>query len=497
MTRRKIFVIVVLGTLLLAAAGWWIAKNFAQLPVEHDEPPSAEARRNHYLALERFMERMGRPLKATGDVRILDRLEPGGVLILDRHHRAVMTKARMEEVFDWVQRGGYLIVVPESRDEPDPVLSYLHVKWDENIHSTCGCGKRPAVPATQAAPASAPAAAQPNDSQNDDAESDAPLFDNPQRTTPAAPTAKGASALLPASAPAKVASAPASAQAEDSAPDLQMGQSDTEPPASAPSSASTNKVGGKGAENDDSEDAEEDAPRQSTISASIPGSSKPLEIEMQYSGLDPGKSGPAWAVALEDNSDWLLNYRHGKGNVSVIVNLNYIVSNGAIADHDHAEFFWKLLEHYQPTGPVTLMTHLPMPDLFDWLVDTAWAASISGVALILLWLWSISPRFGGTVPDVPPSRRELREHLNAVGRFVWRNEGLTRWLEVARTSFRERLSIRHPVIAAMTYPDQAEALAKMASLPRETILDALIGRPGTASEFTAMLRTLKHLKHNL
>lgn len=218
---------------------------------------------------------------------------------------------------------------------------------------------------------------------------------------------------------------------------------------------------------------------------------------MQYEGLKPGNIKPSWKVALDANSDWLVHYRYGLGNVSLVANLDHVVSNDAIGDFDHAEFFWKLLQHFQPKGPVILMTRLPIPDLFDWLVGSAWAATISGLVLIGLWLWSVAPRFGGTVPDVPPSRRELREHLNAIGRFVWRNQGLGRWLETARGAFRERLLMRHPAIAAMDSPRQAAALAQMTGLADQAILTALTGTPRHASEFTAMLRTLKHLKHNL
>ncbi len=493
--KRRTILILALGATLLGAGGWWSATHFERVAVPRYHSPGPEALRDRYLALERFMARMGRPLATTGDVRTLATLKPGGVIILDRHHRAIMTRERLKALFDWVGKGGYLIVIPEYRDEPDPVLSYLHVRWEDSSTGSCGCRSHATLPSGKTAPASAPHAASApaasSASANDGAaEGDADSEDDDDGDAPAA-AQTGASALIPASAPAAT---PRPASALGATPHL---------PASAPAAASapaSASASGTGADADDEGDDDADVPsaaHPNSLPAYIPGSTKPLAIEMQYWGLTPGDINPAWQVALEDKSDWLLHYRYGQGNVSLIVNLDQVVSNNSIDDFDHAEFFWKLLQHYQPKGPVMLMTHLPIPDLFDWLADTAWAASLSGVVLIALWLWAVAPRFGGTAPDVPPSRRELREHLNAVGRFVWRNEGLNRWLEVARASFRERLAMRHPAIAAMDPEGQAEALARLTSLPRQAIFFALTGGAGNASDFTAMLRTLKHLKHNL
>ncbi len=231
----------------------------------------------------------------------------------------------------------------------------------------------------------------------------------------------------------------------------------------------------------------------------IPGAARPLSVDRQYGGggLRPGDIDPEWRVARNAHDDWLLHYRYGMGNITLAIDLDDVVSNTEIGEFDHAELFWTLLRRYQPDGPVTLVTHLPLPNLFDWLMDSAWAALVSAAVLLALWLWQIVPRFGVARPDGPPARRELREHLQAVGRFVWRTEGFGRWLEAARVSFYGRLAARHPAIAVLAHQDQAEALAKLTSRSKTTILSALSGNANTASEFTAMLQTLKNLKHDL
>lgn len=499
MSRRGIILAVILGAVVLAACGWWISTHFERVAVTRDTPPEPEAQHNPYLALERFMTRMGRSIVSTGDVRTLDKLPPHGVLILDRHHRAILGQERLKALFDWVGKGGYLIVVPEDGDEPDPVMAYLHVHWDDDAQGSCDdCRDDTDVPGEGAAPASAPAA-----TPGPSAAAGASAASGPA----ASPARAGAGALLPASMPASapvLASAPGAPANSAAASAPRAASAPAAAPATDTGGDDSGDAGGDDASgNDEADDGDDDGadapapPRPKTFPALIPGATRAQTIAMQYSGLAPGDIQPVWEVLMDDNSAWLLDYRYGLGNVSLVASLDDVLSNDSIADYDHAEFFWKLLQHFQPTGPVTLMTHLPVPDLFDWLVDSAWAASLSGLVLLVLWLWQIAPRFGGTAPDLPPSRRELREHLNAVGRFVWRSEGLGRWLEVARTAFRERLAMRHPAIAAMSAHEQADALARLTALPREEILHALTAGAGNASEFTAMLRTLKHLKHNL
>lgn len=387
MTRRTIWLMALLVAALLSAAGWWFATHFERVPVTKHQPPGAEAQRNQYLALERFMARMGRPLATASDVSALDHVAPGGVLILDRNRWTLMTKPRLAHLFRWVGQGGYLIVIPESTGIPDPVLTSLHVHWGKP--APCSCKKTGFTPS-------------------------------------------GTASKLP-----------------------------------------------------------------QPISAQIPGDGGTLHIAPQSVNLKAGNIAPQWRVADNSGGDWLLDYRYGLGNITLAANLDLILSSGSIGRFDHAEFFWKLLQHYQPSGPVTLVTRLYIPDLFDWLKQSAWAAMLSAALLIVLWLWRIMPRFGPVQPDLPPSRRELREHLNAVGRFIWRSEGCARWLEAARASFHERLALRHPAVSALPTQEQAEVLARLTSLPRPAILSALSGAGDTASEFTAALRMLQKLKHQL
>ena len=63
MTRRQ-WLFLLAGLLLLGLAAGWFYTHFEQVTVKTHAPPEAEARRNPYLALERFFARMDAPCNA-------------------------------------------------------------------------------------------------------------------------------------------------------------------------------------------------------------------------------------------------------------------------------------------------------------------------------------------------------------------------------------------------------------------------------------------------
>ena len=122
---------------------------------------------------------------------------------------------------------------------------------------------------------------------------------------------------------------------------------------------------------------------------------------------------------------------------------------------------------------------------------------IAAAVLLGLWLWRIVPRFGSTLPEAPPARRELREHLAAIGPHQWRSGALAALLSPAREHFRSRLALRQPTIAVMPVAEQAAALAALCQRPAARIAAALDGSAETPHAFTDALRMLRNLERDL
>jgi hypothetical protein len=412
MTRRIVWSAVFVLALLTLGGSWFVA-NFERVPVKEWTAPEAEARRNDYLALERFLARMGRPLQREGKPQLLDALPAGDVLILDRNRRRHMSQARVDKIMAWVDAGGYLILVPEFQRVSDPVLERLGARWYE-------------LAAANAAPNAAT-----DDEEEDNSATDAKAS--------APPPSRGAGR---ATAAAK----------------------------------------------------KPDWPKQ--ISVFVPGSPRPLSVAFRL-GLQAGKRQPDWSAGRPDLGDQFLHYSMGRGHVTVAVGLDGLLSNHQLGQNDHAELLWTLLETYQPKGGVLLMSRLAVPSLWEWLAESAPAASLSALVLLALWLWRRLLRFGPVIAEAEASRREISEHLAALGRYVWRAGGLAHWLTIAREQFHSRLAIRHPAIAEMSPAEQAAALAKMSDRPQSLIAAALFGPAESPNSFTAALRTLRNLERIL
>jgi hypothetical protein len=126
MTRRVVWVSVGVVVALLLASG--LTMNLERVPVHRREGPQAEARRNPWLAAERFTARMGGHLTRQSDARVLDHLPAGATLLLDRQRPYLLSAERLRRLLAWIEDGGYLIAVTELPGVSDPLLDSLGVR---------------------------------------------------------------------------------------------------------------------------------------------------------------------------------------------------------------------------------------------------------------------------------------------------------------------------------------------------------------------------------
>ncbi|MGL5631165.1 MAG: hypothetical protein ACRDD3_02295 [Azovibrio sp.] len=230
----------------------------------------------------------------------------------------------------------------------------------------------------------------------------------------------------------------------------------------------------------------------------IPGTTDPLFMTFQNVGLLPEES-PDWHSEIHADAAQVLHYGWGKGHITVVSGFDDLLNNQNIGDEDHAALLWTLVQTYQGDSakPIWLMVHLEGISIWEWLATTGRTATLGALVLIALWLWRLQPRFGPTLPESDPDRRELREHLAALGRYVWKAGGLNHWLSIARERFFSHLSMRHPALAVLLPEEQAEALAKLSNYPQSLILDSLYGQVQSPQQFTRAMGTLRNLEHVL
>jgi hypothetical protein len=111
-----------LAALLVAAALAWFLKNFEQRSMQIDAGYSAAARRNPFLAAERFLARLDIPVQSSAGRELLRDLPPtGDTLVVNG--LAVLNADRRDALHRWIEQGGRLLVEAASlwdeEDRPD------------------------------------------------------------------------------------------------------------------------------------------------------------------------------------------------------------------------------------------------------------------------------------------------------------------------------------------------------------------------------------------
>lgn len=144
----------------------------------------------------------------------------------------------------------------------------------------------------------------------------------------------------------------------------------------------------------------------------------------------------------------------GRGRVVVVADLAELWTNSRIGLLDHAALLWALARLDGPRAPL-LFTALPPVEITAGLVARrGWPVLVGASVLGLLALWRVLPRQGPTWPPPVPARRQLGEHLQAVGTYHLRTGQRAGLVEAARRAVRDRLR-RQPWIER---PADTEAL---------------------------------------
>ena len=125
MKRRIVWSMVAIVALIVLGAIAFL-NVFEQVPTTRHEPAKMEAWLNPFLALERTVTRLGRPVIHLQRSLAAKDLPERSTLILDRNHQHQIASAQTDELLAWVKRGGYLIVAPLPLD--DPLLTRLGTK---------------------------------------------------------------------------------------------------------------------------------------------------------------------------------------------------------------------------------------------------------------------------------------------------------------------------------------------------------------------------------
>jgi hypothetical protein len=112
------WLLALLGIGLAVGAWLWVERNFERQTREIDTGLSAEAKRNPFLAAERFLRELGFDVESTPGRQLLRELPPTRDLLLINGLETLNTERR-QRLRAWLARGGRLVVEATRVLEPD------------------------------------------------------------------------------------------------------------------------------------------------------------------------------------------------------------------------------------------------------------------------------------------------------------------------------------------------------------------------------------------
>ncbi len=173
----------------------------------------------------------------------------------------------------------------------------------------------------------------------------------------------------------------------------------------------------------------------------------------------------------------VVELEEGRGFVTALTD-DLFLENASIGERDHGEFVVRLLglQAISRRGEL-LQSGLPIWFVGSerigspWLVvlSNTWRILVTLAVLIVAWLLWISQRFGARLPDPSVARRSLMEHVEAAGRFFWRQGLRDQLLEAERQAVLERVRQRHPGWLELAPAELYQQLARGAGLTQDSV----------------------------
>lgn len=204
------------------------------------------------------------------------------------------------------------------------------------------------------------------------------------------------------------------------------------------------------------------------------------------------RSGKATAAVRWEKGYGLLQYRLGKGVVTVLSDIGFI-TNRQIGRHDHALALALLLD--LPRHPhVWFVRDVKMPSLATLIWQRAPAAVVAAAVLIFLWLWSLGGRLGPLLPSAQRPRRDLGEHLEAGANYLWRLDKAQRLFSAHQRRLEQQWLHKHYALRAMTREQRCAWIADRTGLAPGVVDGALYGEYRGEREFVELTRHLQVLE---
>jgi len=425
------WVIILVSAVMSACAIYALFNWFEIVEEEMLVGAKGEALTNPYYALQQFLLASGANATLANKSNELDRglaqpLLPPQVMLLGDRRLTEMTVARVNRINDWVRDGGHLIIEAEQPSLEDRVLAQFAIERNPLVWHKNKLVEIPRKPSAEATETTEDANANANAKKNE----------AQQQWTPANGAHREFDNLRP------LGSRPTRITLADGTPFITKFQ-----------------------------------PYQNVLKLPLPAPPTATTIDNRR-------------LVTDRDGGRIIEFQEGLGRVTVISNFDFLTYKN-LEDYDHAELIWHLISNANSTKPSILVAlNRQSEGFWKWLTTHAWMVAISGLVLLLVWLWRVIPRMGPMALPEPTSRRSLLEHMVAAGAFLAKQKQWQALLNPVRAKFIQRYRYRHPRTLNMSDVDFLQHVARHLQVDENQLARLLFVPVATRQEALMVLRQL-------
>lgn len=441
---------ILIGVFVLLLA-WALVRQLEWVEEEVDLGPTAEAKRNPFLASQRLLEQYDIPHHTEHGFSNLREMQwqdkPIGqndtLVLINTYHN--LHERQVERLWRWVADGGRLIVSAENpfigigEHLRDPLLARMGLTLHSN-HSFSVDHEGAHLPDEDAQPGECTP---------------------PEEITEAEPE-----------------TAPGSEEAV--LEDHEVIEDD--------------ELFGDEAIADGTEDAWTPCSLLTSVPVTLSADEPKLVLNISNNSYFSIKDESAEVLAGDEETAFSVRQQHGRGEIVAITNA-IAWQNSYIGCNDNAYIFWRLT-HDSPR--VWYAINVQTPSFWRQLWQLSAAGCVALLLALAFWLWTAATRFGPILQPPHSSGGQFIDHIRAAAKFTQRHQGQEALVEVLRDDIAHCAQKRYPGFGRLSRREKISVLHKICGVTQSDIDFALFHPlPLSESQFLDVVRRLQHLRNRL
>lgn len=202
----------------------------------------------------------------------------------------------------------------------------------------------------------------------------------------------------------------------------------------------------------------------------------------------------ARVLASHKDKLFLVHQAVGAGHLYALPSMNAL-SNTYIHCQDNAYILWQILGD---SDKVWLVLNADSPSFWRHLWQLSALGCIALLCALALWLWHKVPRFGPVLERPITGRRQFLDHIQASAQFLIRAQGKDALISPLREEILHKLRLRQPGFIHLSRDEQITSVVKVSGMKSADVELALYRPlPLQEPIFIDAMQRLQHLRNVL